>query len=224
MADIDMIPRSYREALRVRRTLAAYGGALALLLAAGAAGAVLLRWRLAVETPRLALLRADAGQADAMRTLLAKAQEHKDALAQDAGALAALRGAGEVAALAKTLDGAINDKVWFDQLRFSRTQELLREAPPSPLPPGTVQARTPQGTAGAAGAAGAVQAWRLASHLEIAGQASDNPAMSSFLAALSADAGLSNVRFLNSSAIPAEDGGGVGFGIAASLVKRGEAR
>jgi Tfp pilus assembly protein PilN len=221
MADIDMIPRSYREALRVRRTLAAYGGALALLLAAGAAGAVLLRWRLAVETPRLALLRADAGQADAMRTLLAKAQEHKDALAQDAGALAALRGAGEVAALAKTLDGAINDKVWFDQLRFSRSQELLREAPPSPLPPGTVQARTLPGTAGAAGA---VQAWRLASHLEIAGQASDNPAMSSFLAALSADAGLSNVRFLNSSAIPAEDGGGVGFGIAASLVKRGEAR
>jgi Tfp pilus assembly protein PilN len=218
MADIDMIPRSYREALRVRRTLAAYGGALALLLAAGAASAVLLRWRLAVETPRLALLRADAGQADAMRTLLAKAQARKDALAQDAGALAALRGAGEVAALAKTLDGAINDKVWFDQLRFSRTQELLREAPPAPLPPGTVQARAPQGTAGA------VQAWRLASHLEIAGQASDNPAMSAFLAALSADAGLSNVRFLNSSAIPAEDGGGVTFGIAASLVKRGEPR
>ena len=29
MADIDMIPRSYREGLRVRRTLAIYGGALA---------------------------------------------------------------------------------------------------------------------------------------------------------------------------------------------------
>ena len=218
MADIDMIPRTYRDALRVRRTLAAYGGALALLLAASGTGAVLLHWRLAVEAPRLAQLRADAAQADAMRTLLAKAQERKDALAQDARALAALRGAGEVAALAKTLDGAINDRVWFDQMRFSRTQEALREAPPAPLPPATVQAPLPQGAAGPA------QAWRLASHLEIAGQAADHPAMSAFLAALSADAGLSNVRFLNSSALPAEDGGGVSFNIAASLVKRGEAR
>ena len=58
MADIDMIPRSYREGLRVRRTLLAYGAALGLLLVAGGGASAVLRWRLAVETPQLEAARA----------------------------------------------------------------------------------------------------------------------------------------------------------------------
>jgi hypothetical protein len=213
VADIDMIPRSYREGLRVRRTLTRYGAALALLVVAGGGASALLHWRLALETPRLEQGRATSTQAGAMRTQLVNAQLRKDLLTENVAALAALRGAGEVAALAASMNGALNDKVWFGQLRFARTQELL-QAPPSPLPAGTVQARVPP--------TGAVQAWRLGTRIELTGQALDNGAMSGFLAALAADPQLANVRFLNSSTAPPEDGGAVTFTASATLVKRGE--
>lgn len=218
MADIDMIPRSYRDALRVRRTVAAYGAALALLLLAGGGASALLRWRVATETPRLEQLRAGSLQADAMRTQLAAAQQRRDAYARNVQALAAVRGAGEVAALAAILDGALGEQVWIDQLRFSRSEEQLPLPLPSPLPAGTVQVRTTQ----APGAPAADQAWRLGSHIEIAGQAHDHAAMTAFLAALAAHPGLSNVRFVNSSA--AGEGKAVSFAAAVSLVKKqGEA-
>jgi len=214
MADIDMIPRSYREGLRVRRTLTLYGTALALLVTCGVGAGAFLRWRLALETPRLEQSRSASAQAGAMRVQLVAAQTRKDLLSENVAALGALRGAGEVAALASVLNGALSDKVWFDQLRFARTQELLQAAPPAPLPAGVVQTRAAQ--------SGAVQAWRLGSQIEIAGQAQDNGAMSAFLAALAADPGLANVRFLNSSTATLEDGGAVSFNAAASLVKREE--
>jgi len=214
MADIDMIPRSYREGLRVRRTLTIYGAALAVLLVAGAGASAFLRWRLGVETPRLESGRSASTQAGAMRVQLSAALARKDLLAENVAALATLRGAGEVAALASVLDGALNAQVWFGELHFARTQELLQAPPPAPLPPGVVQARAAQ--------SGAAQAWRLGSQVRIAGQARDNAAMTAFLAKLAADPGLTNVRFLNSSTAAADEGGAVNFSVAAALVKRGE--
>jgi Tfp pilus assembly protein PilN len=210
MADIDMIPRSYREAARTRRTLATYGTALALLVAVGCGASLLLRWRLAVETPRLERMRAESTLAGTLRSRLAVAQQSKDALAGDVDTLASLSGAGEAAQLAQVLDATLNDKVWIEQLRFSHTRELLRDPLPSPLPPGTVQAHPAQGPA---------QAWQLGTHVELSGRALDQRAMTDFLAALAAHPALSGVRFLNSSEAPAEEGGAVAFGAAASLVR-----
>lgn len=213
MADIDMIPRSYRDAQRVRRTLAAYGAALAVLAVAGGGASMLLRWRVAVETPQLDRMRSDSALAGTLRTQLIGAQQRKDALAGDVDALALLRGAGDTASLARVLDSTLNDKVWIEQLRFSRTREALREPLPSPLPPGTVKMNQAQGPA---------QAWQLASHVELSGQALDHRAMTDFLGALAAHPSLGQVRFLNSSEAPAEEGGAVAFGAAATLVKRKE--
>jgi Tfp pilus assembly protein PilN len=209
MADIDMIPRSYRESLRVRRTLSAYGAALALLLVVGAGASLLLRWRLAVETPRLERMRSDSALAGTLRTQLSGAQQRRDALAGDVEAQALLRGAGEAQALARVLEATLNDRVWIEQLRFSRSETLLRDPLPSPLPAGTV--RTSQG-----------QAWQLGSQVELSGQALDHRAMTDFLGALAAHPALTQVRFLNSSEAPLEEGGAVAFGAAASLVKHKE--
>lgn len=219
MADIDMIPRSYREALRVRRTLAAYGIALAALVLAGAGASALLRWRVAVETPRLTQLRADAVQAGALRTQLAGVQRRKDALAGDVEALAALRGAGEAAQLAQVFDATLDDKVWIERLHFSRTRERLREPLPSPLPPGAVMLATAAGAP--AGTPAGAQAWQLASHVEITGQALDPAAMTRFLSALAAQPALTRVRLVNSGAAPAEQGGTVVFGAAWSFAQPG---
>ncbi|MCC2972868.1 PilN domain-containing protein [Massilia sp. IC2-476] len=213
MADVDMIPRSYREGLRARRTLFAYGCALAFVLGLGGGTAAWVRWRLAVETPRLEQLRAATALAEATRNQLAAAQARKEALQQASNALDALRGSGAVARLAGSIDGAVNDGVWFDGLQFSRTQELLRDPLPQPLPAGTLQV---QGAAG-----GSVEHWHLANRLEIAGQAQDNEAMSRFLDALSGDPLLTDVRFLNSSASKTDAGVSLAFSVAGALRPNG---
>ena len=217
MADIDMIPRSYREGVRARRTLQAYGAGLALLLLAGGGAGAYLHWRLAVETPRLELDRSASTQAGAMRLRLTAAQARKELLAENAAALGSLRGTGDVAALAAILDESLNARVWFEHLRFTRSQELLQALPPAPLPAGVVQARAPQ-------AGGAPQAWRLGSQVQISGQALDNGAMTAFLSKLAADPRLTDVRFLNSSTTAAEEGGVVVFNATAALVKQEEKR
>ena len=214
MADIDMIPRSYREGLRVRRTVGAYGAALAAVLVLGSGASAVLHWRLAVETPRLEAARTASAQAGTLRAQLVSAQARKDALADNVDALGALRGAGEAGKLAAVFDAALNEKVWFETLRFVRTQEALQAAPPAPLPAGTVQGRA---------ASGATQAWRLGSQVEIAGGALDSAAMSAFLTALAADPALADVRFLNSRSAAEDEGGVIHFNAAASLVKTREA-
>lgn len=211
MADMDMIPRSYREALRVRRTLFAYGAALAVVLAGGAAAAGWLHWRLAAEGSRLDALRAASASAESIRGRISAARQHRQALVQASEALAALRASGTVARLSDSLDGALNERVWFTQLRFSRSHELLPAAPPGPLAHGTLLTR------GAGAANGAVEYWRLGSNVEIAGQASDHAALAQFLGALGADPALAGVRFLNSTAGSGEDGAALSFSVAGPL-------
>ncbi|UVW28734.1 hypothetical protein [Massilia sp. H6] len=215
MADIDMIPRSYRESVRVRRTLTAYGAALALLVLAGGGTAAVLRWRLAVETPRLEQARASSAQLAALRAQLDLAQQRKDALLADVGVLAAMRGTKEIATLARVLEEARDDDVWFGRMRFSRTREQLPALPGAPAPD-IVLARSPA----QAGVPDTQQAWRLGSHIEIDGEALDHPAMTAFLARVTAKPALQNVRFLSSSSAATDtESKVVAFGIAASLEK-----
>jgi Tfp pilus assembly protein PilN len=211
---MDMIPRSYRDALRVRRTVLAYGGALALALAAGLAGTAWLHWRLAVEERSLEQMRAASTNADAVRSQVDAAQQRKTALVQASEALAALRGAGTVARLADALNTALNDHTTFSALQFSRTHELLKAPLPDPLPEGTVQA---QGAAG-------IEYWHVASRVEITGQAADNAALTQFLGAVSKDPTLSGVRFLNSAAAPGEGHAGLSFSVAGLLHPAGGQR
>lgn len=216
MADIDMIPRSYRDGLRVQSALRGYGLALGIVLVAGAASIGVLHWRLAVEAPQLEQLRTRTAQAEALRTQLASATVRKSVLEQDARALAALRGSGGIASLAQALDGALNDKVWFDTLHFSSTAELLRAPLPSPLPSGTIETRAsiqPNAVPGP-------QTWRLARHVEISGQAQDHAALTAFLATLSGNPVLTDVRFLRSTAAPGDGPELVAFSVSALLERK----
>lgn len=215
MADIDMIPRSYHASVRARRALRGYGIALATLLAAGALAAGLLHWRVAVQTPQLEQLRIRTAEAEALRMRFAASAARQGALEQDAAALAALRGAGGIARMAQALDAALNDKVWFDSLRFTRTEELLRAPLPSPLPAGTLVTRAAPSAASANAAAGP-QTWRLARHLDVQGQALDHAALATFLAALSANPVLGDVRFLKSTATAGAGPEFVAFSVSAS--------
>jgi Tfp pilus assembly protein PilN len=217
MADIDMIPRSYHDSVRARRALRSYGMALSALLLAGALAAGLLHWRLAVQTPQLEQLRSRTAEAEALRTRFAASAARQGALEQDAAALVALRGAGGIARMAEALDMALNDKVWFDSLRFTRTEELLRAPLPSPLPAGTLVTRAATPSAAQPNAAPGPQTWRLARHVDVQGQALDHAALATFLATLSANPVLGDVRFLKSTATAGEGPEFVAFSVTASL-------
>lgn len=209
MADVDMIPRSYRAALHSRRAAACYAAALAVLLAAAAGSGAALRWRMAVEAPEVERLRALARRADALRTEAAAAQQRHDLLAEKARALADLRGAGAARALAGALDATMNDRVWLERLGFARGAE----------PAGAAPAR---GNAPAPAAAGQAQ-WRIASRVEIAGRALDHGALADFLDRLSASPALAEVRFVGSSRSTGADGGALSF-TADSLLRLPEER
>jgi Tfp pilus assembly protein PilN len=211
MADMDMIPRSYRDALRVRRTLFAYGGALALVLAAGVAGTGWLHWRLAAEQASLDQLRAASASAEAMRSQVAAAQQRKNSLEQASEALAALHGGGTVARLSGALDAALNERTSFSSMHFSRSHELLKAPLPDPLPEGTVQTQ----------GAGTPEYWRLANRVEINGSATDHAALTQFLDAMSKDPTLSDIRFLNSAAAAGGHGSGLSFSVAGFLRSNG---
>lgn len=218
MADIDMIPRSYRDGLRAQRALRGYSVALAVLLLGGAVAAGVLHWRLAVETPRLDQLRALTAQAEQLRVRLGATITRKNALDQDAHALAALRGTGSIARLAGALDGALNDKVWFDTLHYSRTEELLKPPLPSPLPSGTLETRAslqPNTVLGP-------QTWLLSRHIDIGGQALDHAALGTFLAALSTNPALADVRFLKSGAAPGDGPELVAFSVTGAMAPKGD--
>lgn len=197
MVDIDMIPRSYRNALRAQRTLAGYGAALVLLLVAGGSGGAALRARLARETPRLERLRTEAARAAGLRTLVAADERRRTVLAANARAYAALRGVGAAADLARALDAALGERVWLERVEFVRDR-ALHQGGADAAPAGTLRVET-LGPAGR-------QEWRLLDRVDIDGRALDQAALAAFLAALSRSPALADVRFVDSNARPGEEG------------------
>ncbi|MCD2519146.1 hypothetical protein LQ564_22855 [Massilia sp. G4R7] len=212
MANIDMIPRSYREARRARRLLRGYGMALAGVLLAGAAASAFLHWRLSVELPRLEALRGSTARLEAARTHLAVTQLRKNALSEDVAALGALRGVGALGRLADALDATLNERVWLERMVFTRTLERIEGAPAlDASAPGLVLRARP-----APSAAEGV-AWRLVDKVEMGGGALDHAALSAFLNRTEANGPLHALRFLQSSVATGEEGQSVAFSIAGPL-------
>ena len=106
MADIDMIPRSYRDGVRVRRTLRRAGLALAAIVVAAAAGSAALRWQSAALERRTATLQQAASAATASQAQAATEHAARERVLQQQGLLRALRREGELALLANAIDSA----------------------------------------------------------------------------------------------------------------------
>ncbi|WP_036168262.1 PilN domain-containing protein [Massilia sp. 9096] len=201
MADIDMIPRSYREAVRVRRTVRRAGAALACVavLGIGAVGGV--RWRGAALERQAAALEAAASRAQADRTRDATLQAAGMRLQRGVTALHALRREGELEAFSRALDAALTDQVWLTNLTLQRDAQgtPAKDAPADPA----VEQVAP------ADAADGAPTWRLASTIEISGEATDYGAVTAFLATLARQNGVSGLRLVGSSA--GADGGAIQF-------------
>lgn len=180
MADIDMIPRSYRDAVRLRRTLRHVTIALAVVVVTGAAGNALLRWRTAGFERQAAVLRGATAQAVAASAHAAALREEHDRIARSNAQLDALRHAGELAAFAQALDGALPPTAWLGSLQWRRD---LHAAPAAK-------------TSVKAAAVPALPA--IATTVEMTGQAASYDAVTAFLANLGRSRTIASVQLLSS--------------------------
>ena len=194
MADIDMIPRSYRDGVRVRRTLRRAGVALTAIILAAAAGSGALRWQSAALERRTVTLQQAASAAQTSQAQAATAYAARERLVQQQGLLRALRREGELAALAAAIDSALPATAWLTAINLQRDLQLAA-APTTAAAPVPDSRATTFATGNADGGT-----LVLISSVELAGQATDYTGITDFLSNLGRMPGMHGVELLSSSA------------------------
>ena len=198
MADIDMIPRSYRDGVRVRRTLRRAGLALAAIVVAAAAGSAALRWQSAALERRTATLQQAASAATASQAQAATEHAARERVLQQQGLLRALRREGELALLANAIDSALPETAWLTAVTLQRDLQLAPANAPAPAPAPVPDGRTKTIATGNADGSTLV----MVSSVELAGQAADYNGITDFLSNLGRTPGMHSVELLSSSASP----------------------
>ena len=199
MADIDMIPRSYRDGVRVRRTLRRAGMALTAIILAAAAGSGALRWQSAALERRTATLQQAASAAQTSQAQAATAQAARERLLAQQGLLRALRREGELAALAAAIDSALPANAWLTAINLQRDLQLATATPATATTPASApDSRATTFATGNADGGTLV----MVSSVELAGQAVDYNGITDFLSNLGRMPGMHGVELLSSSANP----------------------
>lgn len=178
MADIDMIPRSYRDGVRLRHALRRTGAALAVVLLCAAAGHAALRWSTAAIERKSAALRAAASAAQSSLARAAGAHEAQLRQQRQAELLRTLRREHELAVLAQALEGALPARAWLTGVTLRRAVAAAGAGADPQLPDTAV---------------------------ELAGQAAGYEEVTDFLARLARMPGVQQVA-LQSSGANATDG------------------
>lgn len=195
MNDIDLIPRSYRDAVRIRHLVERGALGLIAMLAIGLAAFSITIWQVRVQTAQLVPLRNEANRVAALRQQMEKLAAEKSKIEGSSTALTALRGTGEPYQLAEAIDAALSANVWLSSIRFSREQQALDATQAAAAQSnGGVVITAPNGAPGQDG-----RPLRLTNTVEIKGTAIDHTALAEFIKALSSQPGLADVRLLNST-------------------------
>ncbi len=189
---VDMIPGEYRSGLRLRRLLAGFGWTcLALVLALGVSFAALAH---AVSKERTALARSRQLQAQnaAWQARLAELKTQKENTDSRLRSLDALRGGGApIGAMFNEVDAALNGRVWFRELAFSRGGEPSADKAEAGGP-GKVPAA-------AADKSVAADANQRGARAEILGIAADHAALADFIRAFGTRPGVAEVKLRDTS-------------------------
>lgn len=130
MADIDLIPASWRAEQRARRTLR--GALVAVGCAVAAVAAVRVGLELASRQAAAALQAQHAQRRDSERTQarLAALNARADEARELSRRIAALRGPDVVGGVLLPIDRALGDAVWFDELIYARLPALPQPGAP----------------------------------------------------------------------------------------------
>lgn len=124
MADIDLIPASWRAEQRARRTLR--GGVIAVGCAIAAVAALRIGLELGNRSATTALQTLQAQRRDSERTVarLTALNARVDEARELSRKIAALRGPDVVGGVLVPIDVALGESVWFDELIYTRIPAL----------------------------------------------------------------------------------------------------
>lgn len=133
MADIDLIPASWRAEQRARRTLR--GGVIAVGCAMAAVAALRIGLELGNRSATTALQTLQAQRRDSERTVarLTALNARVDEARELSRKIAALRGPDVVGGVLVPIDDALGESVWFDELIYTRIPALPQ--PGTPIAP-----------------------------------------------------------------------------------------
>ncbi len=193
MSEIDLIPPRFRRRraalLWALRGTVVYGFvALALLGARGA-----LSHSVHVEQTQLLRIQAQRAQAESEKARLDRLAAEHTQLAQQLAILDGLRGGPAAKQIFSAVDSALDDQIWFRRWTFQRAGEVVEEhANAGETGYFIVLPRQAEGEP--------ERAWRIATHMEISGDAADHSALARFVRRLAERSEIESARILNTQA------------------------
>jgi hypothetical protein len=193
MHEVDLIPASYKERLKIKRWCQNFGFVLASVVV------LVLGLRFVITNNTLALnSKIEIRQKDKQFSIEQQqkynalvAQEVK--LNKDLEILNGLRGGPSAKQIVLAVDRVMQEDVWFTQWTFSRDGEIAT------IQPATVQTGyfiiIPQ----VANGVPTQQTWKLSTHMEISGQALNHSGLSGFIKNLINQPEIDDVKVINTS-------------------------
>ena len=195
MHELDLIPASYREQLKVKRWFRLFfiSVAITILIISG------LKFSIVNSTKKLSdkieVLQKNKIVNIGLQKKYNDLVEQEIKLKKDLEVLKGLQGGPSTKQILLAMDRAMQNGVWFTQWSFNRLREI------TPVQPDTVQTGyfiiIPQETANSSPVN--QQAWKLTTHMEISGQALDHTNFSNFVNKLIHQPEISDVKVINTS-------------------------
>ncbi len=195
MHELDLIPASYREQLKVKRWFRLFFIAIAItiLVISG------LKFSIVNSTKKLSdkieVLQKNKVVNLELQKKYNDLVEQEIKLKKDLEVLKGLQGGPSTKQILLAMDRAMQNGVWFTQWSFNRVREI------TPIQPDTVQTGyfiiIPQENINSPSPA--QQAWKLQIHMEISGQALDHSNFSSFVNKLIQQPEIADVKVINTS-------------------------
>jgi hypothetical protein len=193
MHELDLIPASYRERLKIKRWCHQFGFVFAGVLV------IVVGLRFAVINKATTLnTEIEIRQKD-KQSSLEQQQKYNALMAEEVKLkkeleiLNGLRGGPSAKQILLAVDRVMPDDVWFTQWSFSRAGEII------PVQPAAVQTGyfiiIPQDANGSPNQ----QAWKLYTHMEISGQARNHSSLSGFISNLINQPEIDDVKVINTS-------------------------
>lgn len=189
MSEINLIPSSYQQFLRIRRWIGSFGLVYGVLIAAIVAAKVLLSFGIDAEASAIERLKADKRLVLNKKTKLDRLHEDRSTLENRLAVLNKLRGGPPVRDVFLSIDRAMDEDVWFLDWKFMRAGEFV-EGQPRSVNTGYFIV-IPEDGSGAK-----ERAWRVQTHMEIKAQALDHSSLADFVDRLSEQRVFDDVKVL----------------------------
>ena len=189
MSEINLIPSSYQQFLRIRRWIGSFGLVYGILIAAIIASKVFLSFGIDAEASAIERLKADKRLVLNKKTKLDRLHEDRSTLENRVAVLNKLRGGPPVRDVFLSIDRAMDEDVWFLDWKFMRAGEFV-EGQPRSVNTGYFIVIPEDGSGTKE------RAWRVQTHMEIKAQALDHSSLADFVRRLSEQGVFEDVKVL----------------------------